>query len=160
MSSIGRKYNWSDKKILIVEDEEINNMFFEAALNRTGAVLQWAKNGKEAVDIISTDQDIDIILMDIRLPIMDGCEATEKIKNIRKDIIIVAQTAYALEGDKEKILSSGCDAYLAKPIRFEELLDTIENFFGDGNSDEVNLNLERGKSIPFTSSTSSLNFEI
>jgi CheY-like chemotaxis protein len=62
---------------------------------------------------------------------MDVCEATEKIINIRKDISIIAQTAYALEGDKEKILSSGCDAYLAKPIRFEELLDTIETFFAN-----------------------------
>lgn len=126
-----QKYNWKNKRILIVEDEEINNMFFDAALSRTESKLFWAKNGKEAVDIIEDTDDIDVILMDIRLPIMDGCEATRRIKKIHKEIPIIAQTAYALEGDKERILDAGCDDYLSKPIRFEELLSTIDKYLTD-----------------------------
>jgi CheY-like chemotaxis protein len=122
------KFNWENKKILIVEDEEINNMFFDAALSRTKSQLVWAKNGKEAVDLIHDNNDIDVILMDIRLPIMDGCEATRRIKKANNQIPIIAQTAYALEGDKERILEAGCDDYLAKPIRFEELLETIDKY--------------------------------
>lgn len=126
-----QKYNWKNKRILIVEDEEINNMFFDAALSRTESKLFWAKNGKEAVDIIEDTDNIDVILMDIRLPIMDGCEATRRIKKIHKEIPIIAQTAYALEGDKERILDAGCDDYLSKPIRFEELLSTIDKYLTD-----------------------------
>lgn len=126
-----QKYNWKNKRILIVEDEEINNMFFDAALSRTESQLLWAKNGKEAVDIIENSDDIDVILMDIRLPIMDGCEATRRIKKNHKQIPIIAQTAYALEGDKERILDAGCDDYLSKPIRFEELLSTIDKYLAD-----------------------------
>jgi CheY-like chemotaxis protein len=126
-----QKYNWKNKRILIVEDEEINNMFFDAALSKTESKLLWAKNGKEAVDIIEESNDIDVILMDIRLPIMDGCEATRRIKKTHKEIPIIAQTAYALEGDKERILDAGCDDYLSKPIRFEELLETIDKYLAD-----------------------------
>ncbi|PKQ62816.1 response regulator [Labilibaculum filiforme] len=126
-----QKYNWKNKRILIVEDEEINNMFFDAALSRTESKLLWAKNGKEAVDIIEASDNIDVILMDIRLPIMDGCEATRRIKKNHKTIPIIAQTAYALEGDKERILDAGCDDYLSKPIRFEELLATIDKYLAD-----------------------------
>ena len=129
--SYTQKYNWKDKRILIVEDEEINNMFFDAALSRTESELLWAKNGKEAVDIVEITDDVDVILMDIRLPIMDGCEATRRIKKKNSDIPIIAQTAYALEGDRERILDAGCDDYLAKPIRFEELLATIDKYLAD-----------------------------
>ena len=126
-----QKYKWKNKRILIVEDEEINNMFFDAALSRTESKLLWAKNGKEAVDIIESSEDIDVILMDIRLPIMDVCEATRRIKEHHQEIPIIAQTAYALEGDKERILDAGCDDYLSKPIRFEELLATIDKYLAD-----------------------------
>lgn len=106
-------------------------MFFDAALSRTESELLWAKNGKEAVDIIEVSKDVDVILMDIRLPIMDGCEATRRIKKSHKEIPIIAQTAYALEGDRERIMDAGCDDYLAKPIRFEELLSTIDKYLAD-----------------------------
>ncbi|MFA8435940.1 MAG: response regulator [Marinifilaceae bacterium] len=126
LDNLQEKYNWKDKKILIVEDEEINNLFFDAALSRTESELIWAKDGQEAVNLIEEHENIDLVLMDIRLPIMDGCEATRKIKKNHDEIPIIAQTAYALEGDRERILGSGCDDYLAKPIRFEDLLDTID----------------------------------
>lgn len=123
-----QKYIWKNKRILIVEDEEINNLFFDAALGKTESQLLWAKNGKEAVDLIESENDVDVILMDIRLPIMDGCEATRRIKENHQDIPIIAQTAYALEGDRERILDAGCDDYLSKPIRFEDLLETIDKY--------------------------------
>lgn len=123
-----KKYTWKDKRILIVEDEEINNMFYDAALSRTESELLWANNGKDAVEMVDLDDNIDVILMDIRLPIMDGCEATRIIKRNHTQIPIIAQTAYALEGDRERILGAGCDEYLTKPIRFEELLETIDKY--------------------------------
>jgi len=133
LETLQKKYKWKDKTILIVEDEDINNLFFDAALSRTDSQLIWATNGQEAVDLVERDDRIDLILMDIRLPIMDGYEATRRIKEKHQKIPIIAQTAYALEGDRERILNSGCDDYLSKPIRFDELLNTIDKYLSPAN---------------------------
>lgn len=121
-------YDFSGKKILIAEDEKTNYLFLEALLKRTNAVLIWAETGKTALEAVQSDTEIDIVLMDIKMPEMNGYEATNEIKKIRPELPIIAQTAYALAGEKEKILSAGCDDYLSKPIMGKVLLEKIDNF--------------------------------
>jgi CheY-like chemotaxis protein len=117
-------YNWGNKTILIVDDEKNNYTYFKAALNNTKARLLWAKDGEEAVQICQ-NETIDIILMDIQMPRMNGYEATREIKQMDNTIPIIGQTAYAQKEHKEKVLAAGCDDYLAKPIRSSVLLESI-----------------------------------
>jgi len=118
----------SNKTILIVEDDENNYLFIEETLRKTKMKTIWASNGKEALEHISTNKDIDIVLMDIRMPIMDGYTATREIKKIRPQIPIIAQTAYAATEEKSKSIEAGCNAYLTKPISSTALLQTISEF--------------------------------
>jgi CheY-like chemotaxis protein len=122
-------YEWETKKILIAEDEETNYLFVEAILEDTKANLIWAKNGKEAVDKFSQNSDIDLILMDIKMPEMDGLTATQCIRQKSASVPIIAQTAYALSEDRNKCMNVGCNDYLTKPINHKVLLSTIEKFF-------------------------------
>ena len=121
-------YDFSNKKILIAEDERTNYLFLEALLKRTNAELIWADTGKAAVEAVEKDNNIDVILMDIKMPVMNGYEAISEIKKINPDIPIIAQTAYALSGEKEKILNAGCNDYLSKPIMGKVLLEKINKY--------------------------------
>ena len=94
-------------------------------LKKQGRFLLNAGDGQEAIDIALSNPDIDIILMDIQLPVMDGYTSLNKIREIREDIIIIAQTAYGLLGDKEKILNSGFNDYIIKPILSQNLIDKM-----------------------------------
>jgi len=122
------KYDWSDKVILIVEDTETSNRYFNAALKKTNATILWAKDGLEGVEIAKKNEKIDVILMDIHMPFMNGFEATREIKKIRKDAVIIIQTAYVLSNEREKSFEAGCDDFIAKPINFKELLEVINRY--------------------------------
>lgn len=122
-------YSWEYKKILIAEDEETNYLFVEAILEDTKAELIWAKNGVDALDLFYKNSDIDLILMDIKMPEMDGLSVTQKIRQINKEIPIIAQTAYAMSEDKNKCINAGCNDYLTKPINHRILLSTIDKYF-------------------------------
>lgn len=113
------------KKILIVEDDVSSRLYLNKILERTGAVLLSACDGKEAIDIAKSDPGIDIILMDIQLLFIDGYGAAGKIREFRKDVIIIAQTAYSLLGDREKIASSGFDDYIVKPFFPQQLIEKL-----------------------------------
>jgi len=89
-----------------------------------------AKNGFEAIEFCRNNPDIDMVLMDIKMPVMGGYEATRRIRQFNKNTIIIAQTAYGLEGDREKAIDSGCNDYLSKPIKKEVLFGQIEKYFG------------------------------
>lgn len=115
------------KKILVVEDDLSSRLYLNKILEKTGAILVNASDGKEAVDSVSSDPEINIILMDIQLPVIDGYESAAMIRKIRKDMIIVAQTAYSLMGDREKILASGFDDYIVKPIFPNQLIERLVN---------------------------------
>jgi two-component system cell cycle response regulator DivK len=119
---------WADKTILIVEDVESNYLFLAATLRRSGASLVWARQGEEAIELIKSGQKFDLVLMDVQLAGMDGYEVTSKIKELNPDLPIVAQTAYAMVGEKEKSYNAGCDDYLAKPIRPSLLIQTISKY--------------------------------
>jgi PAS domain S-box-containing protein len=114
-------YNWHDKVVLIVEDDELNYAFLKAVISQTNATTMLAQNGYEAIDICKSKAP-DIILLDIRLPEMDGYEATRQLRKMNMNIPIIAQTAYAMTEDKIKCLNAGCNDYIAKPLNKDELL--------------------------------------
>lgn len=113
------------KKILIVEDDFSSKLYLNKILEKAKVIILNAGNGQEAVDIAFNNPDIDIILMDIQIPVMDGFEAMKKIREFRENIIIIAQTAYGLLGDKEKILNSGFNDYIIKPILTQNLIEKL-----------------------------------
>jgi two-component system cell cycle response regulator DivK len=122
-------YSWEGKTVLIVEDNETSNIYFAAALKKTKANLIWAINGFDAVKIVNDQNNkIDLILMDINMPKMDGIEATRIIKSTNPEIIIVVQTAYILSGEERLCHEAGCDDFITKPIRLKYLLDTINRY--------------------------------
>jgi CheY-like chemotaxis protein len=112
-------------KILIVEDDFSSKLYLNKILERTEAILLNAGDGEEAIEIVRNNPDTDLILMDIQLPVMDGYIATQKIREFRNDIIIIAQTAYGLLGDMEKISAAGFNDYIIKPIMSKVLIDKI-----------------------------------
>ena len=113
------------KKILIVEDDISSRLYLNKILEKTGAVLISACDGKEAIEAATENPDIEIILMDIQLPVIDGYGAAKKIREFGNDVIIIAQTAYSLLGDREKIIASGFDDYIVKPIFPQQLIDKL-----------------------------------
>jgi PAS domain S-box-containing protein len=114
--------------ILIAEDDESNSTLLITILKQASLKYLLAFNGKEAVEFCMTHPEISVVLMDIKMPVMDGLEATRKIKELRKDLPIVGVTAYAMTGDKEKALEAGCDEYLTKPVKYDLLLSVINKF--------------------------------
>lgn len=118
-------YDWAGKTILIAEDDEANVLLLRKALEKTNAEIIHADNGKDAVKLFRSNPDIDLILMDIRMPIMDGIEATSQIKQIDKNIPIIVQTAFTMSSEKEKSFKAGCDDYISKPINIKELYATV-----------------------------------
>jgi CheY-like chemotaxis protein len=113
------------KKILIVEDDISSRLYLNKILEKAGVLILNAGDGQEAVNIALNDRDIDIILMDIQLPVLDGYSALIKIREVRKDMVVIAQTAYGLLGDKEKILNSGFNDYVIKPILSQNLIEKL-----------------------------------
>lgn len=113
-------------KILVAEDEEANYKYVEKILKREGYDLLRATNGFEAVEYARIYDDIDLILMDIKMPVMNGVEATREIKNIKPAIPIIATTAFAIPGDREVFLKAGCDDYIPKPIKPGILIQMID----------------------------------
>jgi len=120
--------------VLIVEDDEISRIYLFTMLKGKCKNIYYAGNGEEAVQIHSAKNDIDLILMDIKLPVMDGYSATAKIRETDKKVLIIAQTAYAMEGDREKALSVGCDDYISKPLSKKKLLLLIKTSMLPDNS--------------------------
>lgn len=126
------KYKWYDKRILIVEDIKVNHMLIDRILRKTRAEVLWAMDGQKAVEMVKENDDIDMILMDIRLPVMNGYDATREIRKIRSDVPIIAQTAYVMEDEKHKVLEVGCNDLITKPLRKDLLLEKIAFYF-NGN---------------------------
>lgn len=117
--------------VLIVEDEEVNYLYLETILeenvNQNFNVLH-AKHGLEAIEFCKENTDINIILMDLKMPILNGFEATKKIKEFLPTMPIIAQTAYSTEEDRKKAISYGCDDFISKPIAEDDLLKLINNY--------------------------------
>ena len=126
-----KKSNLKNKelKILIAEDEETADELLTILVDSISKEILHCRGGAEAVEICRNNPDLDLVLMDIQMPGMNGYEATKEIREFNNDVIIIAQTAYAIAGDKDKTLAAGCNDYISKPINKEKLFEKIENSF-------------------------------
>jgi len=118
-------------RILIAEDEEVNFMYLETILNDTMKLncdIIHSKNGQEAVEFCEKNSNIDIILMDLKMPVLNGFKATSQIKELSPDLPIIAQTAYSTAEDKKKAINAGCDAFISKPINKEILYEVLNKY--------------------------------
>ncbi|MBN1117766.1 MAG: response regulator [Bacteroidales bacterium] len=124
-------YKFKDLLIVVAEDESNNYNLIYRVLKRTNAQIFWAKNGKEALDYVTNVKNNKkvLILMDIKMPVMDGIEATKKIKKLNKDIHVFAVTAYAQAGDKTRIMKNGFDDFITKPIDPDSVIEKIADFY-------------------------------
>jgi len=116
-------------KILIVEDDEPSAMLLSEMVKEFSAEILYAATGVQSIGQCRKNPDIDLVLMDVRMPEMDGYEAIRQIRKFNKEIIVIAQTAHGLTGDREKSLAAGADGYVSKPIKKEELLPLIQAHF-------------------------------
>lgn len=114
--------------ILIVEDDEISFMYLEEILSGENIQILHAVNGREAIEFCENNGDIDLVLMDIKMPVLNGLEATKLIKMIHPSLPVIAQSAYITAKDKEIALDAGCDDYIEKPVKKEELYALIKNY--------------------------------
>ncbi|MDZ7743154.1 MAG: response regulator [Bacteroidota bacterium] len=117
----------SGKTILVVEDNYSNFYLLKVHLNKLKANVIHSRNGQEAIESFRNN-NIDLVLMDLKMPEMNGYDAMKAIKSIRPDVIIIAQTAFAMSGDREKALARGFDDYLTKPIRKSELAHYMQKY--------------------------------
>ena len=116
-------------KVLIAEDDEMATFFLSEIFTEKCENIYYSKTGTETIEICKNNKDIDLIMMDIKMPDMNGYDATRKIREFNSDVIIIAQTAYAFSDDKEKALNAGCNDYISKPIDIEELEGKIQQLF-------------------------------
>jgi CheY-like chemotaxis protein len=118
--------DYSGKTILVAEDEQSNFDFLRILLTRMNIRVLWAKNGHEAVDLCETDPAINLVFMDIKMPGLNGYDATRQIKIKRPDLPVIAQTAYAMAVDQLEAEKAGCDGYLSKPIKIYQINEILE----------------------------------
>jgi len=119
---------WHDKLLLVVEDEEHNFAYIQEILNRTRIGILRAETGIEAIEVFSSNK-VDLVLMDIKLPDMDGYSATMEIKKISPYTPVIAQTAYAMLQERDKCIKAGCDDYISKPFTPTMLISLISKYF-------------------------------
>jgi len=118
-----------DLKILIVEDDKTTALLLSTIVKKFGKVILKAVTGVEAIEVCRNNPDIDLILMDIKMPVMDGYEATRQIRGFNNEVIIIAQSAFALSGDAARAIEAGCNNYMAKPFSLSLFTDLIVKYF-------------------------------
>jgi CheY-like chemotaxis protein len=127
--SAKQPYNWINKNILVAEDIDVNYYFLEEVLKPTNAQLIRVNNGKDAVEFCKTN-NVDLILMDINMPYMNGYEATRNIKRFNSNIPIIVQTAAGYNDDKQQSIKAGADDFISKPIDLKTFMNKLEKFLG------------------------------
>ena len=123
-----RQKNWQNHSLLIAEDEDSNFKYLQIVLRQTQIQIHRARNGLEVLQLLEDHPGIDLILMDIKMPEMDGLEATRKIRTFNNDIPIVALTAYAMSDDREISLEAGCNDYISKPVRRSRIFSVLSRY--------------------------------
>jgi CheY-like chemotaxis protein len=122
------RYQWQGKLFLVAEDDKFSYKFLEGFLKQTRAEVIWAPNGKKAVELCRKYDNVDLILMDIQMPEMNGLVATEEIKKFNRRIPIIAQTANALSEERHRCIQAGCDDFITKPVNISELYAKIDRW--------------------------------
>ncbi len=122
------RFQWPYKNILIADDDMLSRRYFSKVLEPTGANLNFVKNGKEAVDYCYRNPNVDLVLMDIKMPLKDGLTATRELKAKYPHLPVIVETAYAFDYDKKNTLLSGADEFITKPIKREKLFDMMEKY--------------------------------
>lgn len=126
---INGNFYWPDKTVLIAEDDKLNTLYLQEVLKRSEITTMTAPNGQVAIDIYKEHWDkIDVVLLDVKMPKIDGYEVCKLIREIHPEIPIIIQTAHAISGEKEKAFELGCDEYLTKPLRATTLLKTMKKY--------------------------------
>ena len=120
---------WEGKTILLVEDDEISLEFLKELFEPYKIKIIDVLNGQEAVEVCNTNPQVDLVLMDVQLPVLNGRDAMKEIKKNRPELPIIAQTAFAMSGDRERYLRDGFNNYISKPINVQELMSMIELYF-------------------------------
>jgi len=121
------QYNWQGRVIVIAEDVDTNYLLLKSILADTHAQIFWARDGEEVINICEQSRKVDVVLMDIQMPKINGYDATAIIKNKFPGIIVIAQTAYAMPNDNVRCFEAGCDDYISKPINSTLLLQKIDS---------------------------------
>ncbi len=117
--------------VLIVEDEETADAYLTIVMKQNSKEILHAKTGAEAVKLCRNNPNLDLVLMDIKMPVMGGYEATRKIRKFNNDVVIIAQTAFGFPSDRNKAIEAGCNDYISKPINRNELMGIIARYFTD-----------------------------
>jgi len=131
-------FSLKNRNIVIVEDDVSNFRYFETVLKKAQANVYWIKNGRDAVNYcIDSSNNIDLVIMDILIPLITGIDAIREIKKLRKGLPIIAVTAYVSQDIQEKCFLAGCDEFLFKPLLPKQLLDSIKHFFEKGQVSSV-----------------------
>jgi hypothetical protein len=125
LTNVPNKQEINELTLLVAEDDETSYHLIKEMMQNTAVKLIRAENGEEAIEKIKEHPSIDLVLMDIKMPLLDGYQATNFIKKRYPNLPVIAQTAFASKKDKQKALAEGCDDYIAKPIKEEELLNLI-----------------------------------
>lgn len=122
-------YQFTDKTILVVEDVETSINFYHAALKKSHVSLLWAKDGKEAVEIINKYIDrIDLVLLDLYLPYINGFEVLKHIRNINQSLPVIVQTAYLFSGERKTSFTMGANDFISKPVQLGDLLSIVSKY--------------------------------
>lgn len=122
-------FDFSGKVILIVEDTETSNRFYNAALSRTKAKLLWALDGEEALEKLKDNKDIDVVLLDLNLPGISGFDVLKNIRKTDDELSVIVQTAYVLSGEEAACYELGANDFITKPIMLDQLLSSLQKHF-------------------------------
>lgn len=123
------QFDWEGKTILVVDDKNMNYILLKTQLRKTKATVIWLENGEEALEFVKNGNHVDLILMDIRMPVMDGIEASRSIKQLKPELPVVIQTASVMGSAFEEIATSMCDDTIYKPIDAIKLIEIVANQF-------------------------------
>ncbi len=122
-------FDFTGKVILIVEDTETSNRFYNAALSRTKAKLLWAVDGEEALTRLKANKDIDVVLLDLNLPGISGFDVLKNIRKTNSKLSVIVQTAYVLSGEENACYELGANDFITKPIMLDQLLSSLQKHF-------------------------------
>jgi len=128
------EYNWKDKCILIVEDNHLTFMLLETALSPTGIKIIHADNGLKGIEAVKDNPGINLVLMDIQIPVINGCDATREIKKINPSLPVIIQTAHTMGDELQDCIKAGCNEYISKPLVIKSLLRILNKYLVPGNS--------------------------